>query len=221
MSQALEDLKSLKNIPDFESRITEEEYKYTTDTLDVMQINVGRLCNLSCKHCHMEAGPDRTEVMSREVMEACLAVCREQNVGTIDITGGAPEMNPHFEWLVSEAVKICSHVIVRTNLVILKEKKYRHLLEFYADHKVEIVCSLPYYRAKENGPGQRRRRLFRGDRSDTGTERPWLWKDPRLVLNMVYNPAEPFSRRCKVRWKRSIKQSLELILGLCLTGFLR
>ena len=103
MSQALEDLKSLKNIPDFESRITEEEYKYTTDTLDVMQINVGRLCSLSCKHCHMEAGPDRTEVMSREVMEACLAVCREQNVGTIDITGGAPEMNPHFEWLVSEA----------------------------------------------------------------------------------------------------------------------
>lgn len=149
MSQALEDLKSLKNIPDFESRITEEEYKYTTDTLDVMQINVGRLCNLSCKHCHMEAGPDRTEVMSREVMEACLAVCREQNVGTIDITGGAPEMNPHFEWLISEAVKICSHVIVRTNLVILKEKKYRHLPEFYADHKVEIVCSLPYYRAKE------------------------------------------------------------------------
>ena len=99
-----------------------------------MQINVGRLCNLACKHCHVEAGPARTEVMDRKVMEACLKVCKEQKVETIDITGGAPEMTPNFEWLVDEACKICSHVIVRTNLVILKEEKYRHLSKFYADH---------------------------------------------------------------------------------------
>ena len=149
MSQALEDLRELKGIPNFEDRVAREEYKYTTDRLEVVQINVGRVCNLACKHCHVEAGPARTEVMDRKVMEACLAVCREQKVATIDITGGAPEMNPDFEWLVEEACKICGHVIVRTNLVILKEEKYRHLPGFYADHKVEVVCSLPYYRAKE------------------------------------------------------------------------
>lgn len=214
MSQALEDLKSLKNIPDFKSRITEEEYKYTTDTLDVMQINVGRLCNLSCKHCHMEAGPDRTEVMSREVMEACLAVCREQNVGTIDITGGAPEMNPHFEWLVSEAVKICSHVIVRTNLVILKEKKYRHLPEFYADHKVEIVCSLPYYRAKEMD-------RVRGDGAFSAAieviqelNALGYGRDPRLVLNMVYNPAGAFFPPVQSAMEKEYKAKLGADFGI-------
>ena len=110
MSQALQDLKQLNNIPEFEERITEEEIKYTAPALDVMQMNVGRLCNLTCKHCHVEAGPSRTEIMDRRVMEACLAVCKEQGIRTIDITGGAPEMNPDFEWLVEEAVKICSHV---------------------------------------------------------------------------------------------------------------
>ena len=98
MSQALEDLKELKNIPDFQDRITGEEYRYTADKMEVMQINVGRLCNLACKHCHVEAGPGRTEIMDRKVMEACLAVCREQKIPTIDITGGAPEMNPDGLW---------------------------------------------------------------------------------------------------------------------------
>ena len=103
MSQALKDVEGLHNIPAFIDRITEEEYQYTTDKLEVMQINVGRLCNLACKHCHVEAGPARTEIMNRKVMEACLTVCKEQQVGTIDITGGAPEMNPDFEWLVEES----------------------------------------------------------------------------------------------------------------------
>ena len=192
MSQVLEDLRELKGIPNFEDRVAREEYKYTTDRLEVVQINVGRVCNLACKHCHVEAGPARTEVMDRKVMEACLAVCREQKVATIDITGGAPEMNPDFEWLVEEACKICGHVIVRTNLVILKEEKYRHLPGFYADHKVEVVCSLPYYRAKEMN-------RVRGDGTfETAIEvirelnELGYGKEEDLVLNMVYNPAGAF-----------------------------
>lgn len=203
MNQALEDLKNLTNIPDFEERITEEEYRYTTDRLEVMQINVGKLCNLACKHCHVEAGPARTEVMDRKVMEACLKVCKEQKVETIDITGGAPEMNPNFEWLVDEACKICSHVIVRTNLVILKEEKYRHLPKFYADHKVEIVCSLPYYRAKEmnrvrgEGTFETAIEMIR-ELNELG-----YGKENDLVLNMVYNPAGAFFPLCKVPWRKS------------------
>ena len=192
MSQALEDLRELKSIPDFEDRVAGEEYKYTTDKLEVVQINVGKVCNLACRHCHVEAGPARTEVMDRKVMEACLAVCREQKVATIDITGGAPEMNPDFEWLVEEACKICGHVIVRTNLVILQEEKYRHLPEFYADHRLEVVCSLPYYRAKEMN-------RVRGEGTfETAIEvirrlnELGYGKEKDLVLNMVYNPAGAF-----------------------------
>ena len=192
MSQAIEDLKELNVIPAFETRMTNEEYGYTTDRLDVMQINVGRLCNLACKHCHVEAGLNRTEVMSRDVMEACLKVCREQQVGTIDITGGAPEMNPDFEWLAGEACKICDHVIVRTNLVILKEEKYRHLPQFYADHKIEVVCSLPYYRAKEMDRVRGSGTFDQAIQVIQELNALGYGKKPDLVLNMVYNPAGAF-----------------------------
>ena len=192
MSQALEDIKELNVIPAFETRMTNEEYGYTTDRLDVMQINVGRLCNLACKHCHVEAGPNRTEVMSRDVMEACFKVCREQQVGTIDITGGAPEMNPDFEWLAGEACKICDHVIVRTNLVILKEEKYRHLPQFYADHKIEVVCSLPYYRAKEMDRVRGSGTFDQAIQVIQELNALGYGKNPDLVLNMVYNPAGAF-----------------------------
>ena len=105
MKESLVKLNALEGLSPFESRV-DESFQYTEKTLDVLQVNVGRLCNLACKHCHVEAGPNRTEIMGREVMEACLAVCKEQKVKTIDITGGAPEMNPDFRWFVEEASKI-------------------------------------------------------------------------------------------------------------------
>lgn len=191
MNDSIRKLNQLAGIDPFESRV-DGEFKVTEEHMEVLQINVGRLCNLACKHCHVEAGPNRTEIMSRKVMEACLAVIGEQKVQTVDITGGAPEMNPDFEWFVEEACKICSRVIVRSNLVILTEEGYRHLPEFYRDHKIEVVCSLPYYRPKEMDK-------VRGDGSfdaaiqilkklnDLGYGR-----DKDLVLNMVYNPAGAF-----------------------------
>ena len=90
------------SVPAFEECIKDESVKYTLDSLEVLQINVGSLCNLACKHCHVEAGPARTEIMSREVMEDCIQVCRERGFKTVDITGGAPEMNQNFEWFVEE-----------------------------------------------------------------------------------------------------------------------
>lgn len=98
MNESIVQLNQMEYIPAFESRI-EEHFQYTEDNMDVLQINVGKLCNLSCKHCHVEAGPNRKEIMERDVMEACLRVCREQKVKTVDITGGAPEMNPHLSGL--------------------------------------------------------------------------------------------------------------------------
>lgn len=185
-------LEELTQIPDFESCIKDEEIKMTLPSLDVMQINLGHLCNLACKHCHVEAGPLRTEIMTKEVMEACLKVFVEQGFKTIDITGGAPEMNPNFQWLVKEAKKICDHVIVRTNLTILLEEKYQHLPEFYAEHKVELACSLPYYRPKDVN-----RQRGQGVFEDSITVLKILNKlgygtNPDLVLNLIYNPGGAF-----------------------------
>ncbi len=110
----------------------------------ILQINVGRRCNLSCLHCHLEAGPHRAELMSREVLQVCLDTLRAQPaIHTIDVTGGAPEMNPHLEWFLDEAATLKRRLIVRSNLVILTEPEYSCFLDVYARVGVEVVGSLP------------------------------------------------------------------------------
>lgn len=192
MTDMIEEFHKLDEIPPFQKKLPDLSLMSTVDHLDVLQMNIGRKCNLACKHCHVNGGPGRTEEMSKDVIDACMTYAREQDVATIDITGGAPEMNPHFEYLVQEARKVCDHVIVRTNLTVLLEEKYSHLPEFYAEQGVEIVCSLPHYRAKEMNK-------VRGD----GTFEQAIsvlqhlnelgyGKSERLILNMVYNPAGAF-----------------------------
>ena len=133
----------LSCVPPFRGRLPDPRIGKTLERLDVLQVNVGRLCNLACKHCHVEAGPNRTESMSRETMEDCLRVLSAWGFSTLDITGGAPEMNSGFRFLVERGAASGAHVIVRTNLVILHESGYDDLPEFMAERGVEIVCSLP------------------------------------------------------------------------------
>jgi radical SAM/Cys-rich protein len=115
--------------------------------VDILQINVGKKCNLRCKHCHVDAGPDRTEVMSKEVLDRCRDVAEACNIPTVDITGGAPELNPHLEGFIKDVTKPGRRVMVRSNLVILLEEPYRKFLDIYTDNNVEIVTSLPAYNA--------------------------------------------------------------------------
>ncbi|MCI0570229.1 MAG: radical SAM protein [Myxococcaceae bacterium] len=115
--------------------------------LQVLQLNLGKVCNQACRHCHVDAGPDRRESMSRETMEACLRLVERWRVPTVDLTGGAPEMNPHFRWLVERCRALGAHVMDRCNLTILETAPHRDLPEFFARHGVEVVCSLPHYRA--------------------------------------------------------------------------
>jgi radical SAM/Cys-rich protein len=115
--------------------------------IEIFQINVGKMCNQTCRHCHVDAGPDRKEIMTRETMELCLRALERTSIPTVDLTGGAPELNPNFEWLVRELRARGRHVIDRCNLTILETHKFEHLPEFLAEHRVEIVCSLPHYRA--------------------------------------------------------------------------
>ncbi|MFP2909528.1 arsenosugar biosynthesis radical SAM (seleno)protein ArsS [Pyxidicoccus sp. 3LFB2] len=115
--------------------------------LDIFQMNLGKMCNQTCRHCHVDAGPDRKEVMSRETMAECLAALGRSAIPTVDLTGGAPEMNPHFRWLVEEVRALGRHVMDRCNLTILQTRPHWDLPEFFAKHRVEVVCSLPHYRA--------------------------------------------------------------------------
>ncbi len=114
--------------------------------IEIFQINVGKLCNQTCRHCHVDAGPDRRELMSRDTLEACLAVLEGSPIPTVDVTGGAPELHPDFRWLVERCVALGKHVMDRCNLTVLGLPSQHDLPEFFAANQVELVCSLPHYR---------------------------------------------------------------------------
>jgi radical SAM/Cys-rich protein len=112
--------------------------------VDILQINVGYRCNLECRHCHVEAGPRRSEIMAREVMEQCLDVLKNHPIPTVDITGGSPELHPHFRWFLQECAGLKRRLLVRSNGVILLDKEHEGLLDLYANNRVELVLSLPH-----------------------------------------------------------------------------
>ena len=146
-AKILEEEAERYDIPAFLENVRGMDKLYSREKLTTMQVNVGYKCNLSCTHCFLECGPHKTEMMTKETMDACLKAFRLGGFKTMDITGGSPEMNPHLEYFIEEAGKL-GDVIVRTNLTILKSSKFQHLMEVYAKHHVRIVCSLPYYNAK-------------------------------------------------------------------------
>jgi radical SAM/Cys-rich protein len=142
----LAQLSDLQLNTDFQMALTSEGlWPLQPTSIDVLQINVGRLCNQTCRHCHVDAGPDRTEVMSRETAAACVEALRRSSIPSVDITGGAPELNPNFRWLVEQCTSLGRHVMDRCNLTILETGPHRDLPAFFADHKVELLCSLPHY----------------------------------------------------------------------------
>ncbi len=160
--------------------------------LRVLQLNVGKVCNQTCRHCHVDAGPDRREAMSRETMQLCLDVLAKSEATTLDITGGAPEMNPHFRWLVGQARALGRHVIDRCNLTILLAPGYDDLPEFLAAHRVEVIASLPCY-GPVNTDRQRGDGVF--DKSITALRRlnalGYGQPGSGLELTLVFNPGGP------------------------------
>ena len=214
MNDIIKDFHELTEIPVFQEMVPDKKYMDTEEHLDVLQMNIGRKCNLLCKHCHVNAGPARTEEMSKEVMDACLTFAKEQNIATIDITGGAPEMNPHLEYLIEESSRICNHVIIRTNLVILLEEEYEQLMEVYAKNKVEIVCSLPYYRAAEMDKVRGEGSFDKAIEVIKHLNAIGYGRNPELVLNMVYNPAGAFFPPDQEAMEKEYKQKLSQDFGI-------
>lgn len=165
------------------------QHPLMTNGVDVLQMNICRKCNLFCKHCHVEAGPHRTEMMSRAIMEKCLDILRGNAISTIDVTGGAPEINPHLEWFLDNASRLQRRLIVRSNLTLLLEEEYRRYLDIYVRNKVEIVTSLPHYKA-EGTDRQRGTCAFASiiEVVRQLNERGYGQEGSGLVLDLVHNP---------------------------------
>jgi radical SAM/Cys-rich protein len=178
------------SLPTFEQKLTEHGLAQLNATgVSVLQINVGKLCNQTCRHCHVDAGPDRREVMQRETMEECLAVLRRTPIETVDVTGGAPELNPDFRWFVGQCRILGRRVIDRCNLTILVAAGFDDLPQFLAEHEVEVVASLPCY-LEENTDRQRGDGVFA--RSLEALRRlnavGYGQAGSGLSLTLVYNP---------------------------------
>jgi radical SAM/Cys-rich protein len=184
--------------------------------IEVFQINLGKMCNQTCKHCHVGAGPNRKEIMTKETMQLCLDKLSETDIPTVDLTGGAPEMNPNFRWFVKELKKLNLHIINRCNLtIILSNKKYYDLPEFFAENNIEVVSSLPYYK-KLNTDRQRGEGVF--EASITALKKinkvGYGKEGTGLIINLIYNPAGAFLPPSQESLEKDYKKELSEKYGI-------
>ena len=185
--------------------------------LEIFQVNIGKMCNQTCRHCHVDAGPDREEIMTKETMQQCIEVLKNNTqLKIVDLTGGAPEMNPNFRWFVEEIKKLDRHVIVRCNLtIILANKKYHDLPEFYKLHKIEVVSSLPFY-TQDRTDRQRGNGVFEQSIKALQmlNEVGYGKGNTGLILNLVYNPAGAFLPPLQQSLEKEYKQALMQHYGI-------
>ncbi|MBT8401561.1 MAG: arsenosugar biosynthesis radical SAM protein ArsS [Rhodothermia bacterium] len=179
--------------------------------LEIFQINLGKLCNMTCRHCHVDSGPDRTdENMDLDTVKACLRAIDVSGAHTVDLTGGAPELNPHFEYLVDEVTRKGLHVFDRCNLTILTTRRYRHLAQWFADRNVEVVCSLPHYRRfgtdAQRGEGAYKKSL---EALHLLNSVGYGFGDPDRRLTLVTNPVGAFLAGSQDSLEREWKEALE------------
>jgi len=186
--------------------------------LETLQVNLGYLCNQTCLHCHVNAGPKRKEVMTKKTVNQIITFMNNEKIKTLDLTGGAPEMNPHFRYLVIAARSLDVKVIDRCNLTVLQQPGYEDMVEFLAENKVEITASLPCY-MKENVDQQRGNGVFNEsikslqelNRAGYGLE------NSALILNLVYNPqgAElpPSQNDLQPAYKQHLKEEYDIVFN--------
>ncbi len=205
-------------LPKFAEKLEETgQFPLRPKSLEILQINVGYMCNQVCEHCHVDAGPDRKEIMTKETMEQCLDVIRKTHAHTLDLTGGAPEMNPHFRWFVEEASKAgIKDFIVRSNLtIIVSNKKYHDLPEFFKKYNIHVVSSMPHW-TKGKTDKQRGEGVFDASLkalkmlNDVGYGMP----DSGLKLDLVYNPSGAFLPADQCGLERDFKEALLRDFGI-------
>jgi radical SAM/Cys-rich protein len=209
----------------FSEKIRQLGAPLTRRGVDALQVNLGRYCNLACIHCHVESGPTRTEMMSRETVDAVLAFLARSSIPALDLTGGAPELHPDFDYLVESARAIGRHVMDRCNLTVIFEPGKNYLPEFFKRHQVELICSLPCY-SEENVDRQRGKGTFELSiralqrLNELGYGQP----GSNLLLNLVYNPVGPHLPPPQEQLEQEYKQKLSAEFGIvfnhlfCLTN---
>ncbi len=202
----------------FQQRLVEAQlFPLKPAKLEIFQVNVGKMCNQVCKHCHVDAGPDRKEIMTRETMHLCIDVLKKNPyLKTVDLTGGAPELNPDFRWFVEQIKELDRHIIVRCNLtIILANKKFHDLPEFFKKHSLEVVSSLPFY-TKGRTDRQRGDGVFEDSilalqmLNATGYGK----EDSGFILNLVYNPAGSFLPPAQDVLEKEFKEALYRDFGI-------
>ena len=186
--------------------------------VDTLQINVGKLCNQSCLHCHVDAGPNRREIMTRDTIDRIISFVKESCIKTIDITGGAPELNPHFKFLVSSLRRLNCHIMVRSNLTVIVENDEEHLPQFYKDNEVELICSLPCY-LEENVDKIRGHGVYRKSiealkmLNDIGYGK----EEVNLMLHLVYNPGgaslPPLQKKLEQQYKQELFKRFGIVFN--------
>jgi radical SAM/Cys-rich protein len=207
---------TLPNTPiNFDEKLFSHNLDLRSNGVETLQVNVGKLCNQACKHCHVDASPKRTEIMARETIEACINVLRKYKIPTLDITGGAPEMIPDFRYFVTEARKIGAKIIARHNLTVMFEPNQEDLPEFFANNRVEVISSLPYFLPQQTD-AQRGTGVF--DKSVEAIKRlnavGYGIENTNLILNLVYNPVGAFlpppQAAIEIDFKREMKTRYDL-----------
>ena len=197
--------------PSFKEKLVEQGmFPLKSSGVEIFQVNMGKMCNQTCKHCHVDAGPDRKEIMTRATMELCLQVLKKSSIKTVDLTGGAPELNPDFRWFVEELSKMGKHIIVRCNLtIILANKRFHDLPKFFKKHQVEVVSSLPSF-TQDRTDRQRGDGVF----EDSIKALQMLnligygKEGSGLLLNLVYNPAGAFLPPSQMALEKEYKPEL-------------
>jgi radical SAM/Cys-rich protein len=205
-------------LPSFAKKIKEtNQFPLRPKKLEILQVNVGYMCNQVCAHCHVDAGPDRKEIMTRDTMRQILDVIKTTEAHTLDLTGGAPEMNPDFRWFVEEAAKAAiQDFIVRSNLTIIRaNKKYYDLPDFFKKHNIHVVSSMPHW-TKGKTDKQRGDGVF--DKSIKAlqelNERGYGLPDSSLRLDLVYNPSGAYLPGDQASMEKEMKSRLMEDFGI-------
>lgn len=204
------------NSKTFPDMLTDHKISLTRKPLEILQVNLGKICNQACSHCHVEAGPKRTEIMSKVTIDRILELLEKSpDIQTIDITGGAPELNPHFKYLVLECRRLKKKIIDRCNLTILLEKDQENTAKFLSENCVEIIASLPCY-SKKNVEKQRGKGVF--DKSIKAllllNSYGYGQKEANLSLNLVYNPLGDFLPPAQDKLEQDYKRELKDLFGI-------
>lgn len=207
----------LETLPLFVTRLAESNLKLTRRAPKILQLNTGKLCNLTCIHCHVNAGPKRREIITREVIDQILGWLEDTSIETVDLTGGTPEMIPDFRYLVKRIHDMGKRVMDRCNLTILNEPGYEWVADFYVRHSIEVVASMPCY-SPDNVNEQRGEGVFDSSIKALQTLNALGYgTDPELALNLVYNPVgaslPPEQGLLEADYKRELKTHFDIVFN--------